>query len=68
MVFAGTDTSSNTLTFASVNVLYNPDIHSRLKTELLKVWPELSERPRYEDLESLPYLVRPGSLFHHFLF
>lgn len=57
MVFAGTDTSSNTLTLGTIHVLHNPDIHSRLKTELLTAWPELMNRPRYEVLEGLPYLV-----------
>lgn len=57
MVFAGTDTSSNTLTLGSIHVLQNPDIHHKLKAELLEAWPDLSERPRYEDMDSLPYLV-----------
>lgn len=58
MVFAGTDTSSNTLTLATINVLHNTDIHKRLNAELMEAWPVLSNRPRYEDLEGLPYMVR----------
>ncbi|KAI0084581.1 cytochrome P450 [Irpex rosettiformis] len=56
MVFAGTDTSSSTLAVATVYILQNPQVHARLKEELLKVWPNLQDIPRYEDLESLPYL------------
>ncbi|KAI0694060.1 cytochrome P450 [Cytidiella melzeri] len=56
MIFAGTDTSSNTLSMATVHVLQNPEVHARLTDELLKAWPDLHSRPRYEDLENLPYL------------
>lgn len=63
MIFAGTDTSSNALTLGTVHILANPDIHMRLKSELLAAWPELLDRPRYEELDSLPYLVRITLLF-----
>lgn len=58
MVFAGTDTSSNTLTLATIHVLSNPDVYRRLKDELLDAWPVLTNPPRYEDFESLPFMVR----------
>lgn len=58
MVAAGTDTSSNVLSLATVHILSNPDIHAKLKDELIKAWPDLHDAPRYEDLENLPYLVR----------
>ena len=57
MVFAGTDTSSNTLALATVYILQHPEVHARLKDELNKAWPNLQDRPRYEDLDGLPYLV-----------
>ena len=57
MVFAGTDTSSNTLALATVYILQNPPVYALLKEELRKAWPNLQDRPRYEDLENLPYLV-----------
>lgn len=57
MVFAGTDTTSNALTLGSVHVLDDPEVHQRVKAELLEAWPILADKPRYEDLENLPYLV-----------
>jgi hypothetical protein len=57
MIFAGTDTSSNTLTWATTYILQNPEVYTRLTNELMKAWPSLNDRPRYEDIENLPYLV-----------
>lgn len=57
LVFAGTDTSSNTLTLGAVHILSKPAIYKRLQTELREAWPRLDVKPRYEALESLPYLV-----------
>jgi len=56
MVFAGTDTSSTTLTLGSVYVLDDPEVHRKLDNELLKAWPNIMDRPRFEDLDGLPYL------------
>lgn len=58
LVNAGVDTVSNSLLVAMVNIVDNRIIYERLKAELREAWPKLEERPRYEDLESLPYLVR----------
>ena len=57
LVFAGSDTTSNTLTLATMHILSNSEVHDRLNRELLKAWPELASRPRFEALEDLPYLV-----------
>lgn len=58
-VAAGTDTVSHALSVGTLNVLNNPAMHARLRAEIMKAWPNLEDRPRYEALENLPYLVRP---------
>ena len=44
------------------HLLHNPEMRERLFGELLTVWPNLSEPPRYETLQRLPYLVRALTL------
>ncbi len=39
------------------HLLHNPEMRERLFGELLTVWPNLNQPPRYETLERLPYLV-----------
>ena len=39
------------------HLLQNPEMRERLFGELLTVWPDLSQPPRFEALERLPYLV-----------
>lgn len=56
-VIAGTDTVSDALAVGTLNVLDNPEIHTKLRDELVQAWSRLDERPRYEVLENLPYLV-----------
>lgn len=56
-VNAGTDTISDALSVGTLNVLGNPDIYTRLRAELTQAWPNLEDKPRYEVLENLPYLV-----------
>ena len=63
-VHAGTDTSSDALAAGTLHVLDSPAIHARLRAELDAAWPRLAERPRWEDLEALPYLVRPPAISH----
>ena len=58
LVYAGTDTASNTLTLATVHILSKPSVHEKLRQELLAAWPDLESRPRFEVLDNLPYLVR----------
>ena len=39
------------------HLLQNPEMRERLFGELLTIWPDLSQTPRFEALERLPYLV-----------
>ena len=57
LVFAGTDTSSNTVVTGLMHVLADEHVYQKLKQELTTAWPDLSTRPRLEELEKLPYLV-----------
>ena len=57
LVSAGTDTVSNASTVGFLNLLTNKDIYDKLRDEIWKAWPNLEDRPRYEQLERLPYLV-----------
>ncbi|KAH8105263.1 cytochrome P450 [Cristinia sonorae] len=57
LVFAGTDTSSNTITTGAIHCVENKDVYQTLKEELRGAWPNLAERPSYEMLEKLPYLT-----------
>ncbi|KAJ3527813.1 hypothetical protein NM688_g8076 [Phlebia brevispora] len=56
LVAAGTDTVSNASAVGTVHILGNRRIYAKLQDELKAAWPILEERPRYETLESLPYL------------
>ncbi|KAJ3476719.1 hypothetical protein NLI96_g10969 [Meripilus lineatus] len=56
LVFAGSDTGGNVLSSGLIRILDNPRVHQRLKQELQEAWPSLENKPRYEDLEKLPYL------------
>ena len=56
LVFAGTDTSSNTITTGTIHSIENRRVYRTLKAELLTVWPNLDVKPSYETLEKLPYL------------
>ncbi len=57
MVFAGTDTTGNTLMVGTFYMLENDALVKRLKDELREHWPNLEEPPQYEDLRKLPFLV-----------
>lgn len=57
LVFAGSDTSSNTITTGTIHCIENRRVYRALKEELLTVWPNLDVKPSYETLEKLPYLV-----------
>jgi len=39
------------------HLLHNPEMRERLFGEILTVWPDLSQPPRFETLERLPYLT-----------
>ncbi|THH28848.1 hypothetical protein EUX98_g5345 [Antrodiella citrinella] len=57
LVFAGSDTTSNTATTGVIHAIENRRVYNALKEELMTAWPVLEERPRYEQLEKLPYLT-----------
>lgn len=58
MINAGVDTVSFALSAGTLHILDNPEISKKLHAELLAAWPKLDEPLKYEELESLPYLVR----------
>lgn len=57
MLFAGTDTVSNTVMLAIFHILEQPAVYKRLQDELIEFWPDLNTTPRYEELEKLPFLA-----------
>lgn len=61
LVFAGTDTTGNTLMVGTFYMLENESLVKRLKNELREHWPNLDKTPRYEDLQKLPFLVSCSS-------
>lgn len=54
--FAGTDTTSNTLAFATFELAGRPDIQALLHAELVGRMPDKGSFPSYEELESFEYL------------
>lgn len=59
LMFGGADTTGNTLMLGTFYVLESPSYTERIKKELLAAWPVLDKPPKFEDLEKLPFLVRP---------
>lgn len=57
LTFAGSDTVGNALMVGMFHTLENPAILFDVKEEVLQTWPVLTESPRIEKLEKLPYLV-----------
>ncbi|KAK0436273.1 cytochrome P450 [Armillaria borealis] len=57
LLFAGTDTTGNTMTIGFFHIMQNPDIYSKLMSELLEVWPSKELSVSFEVLEKLPYLT-----------
>ena len=58
LVFAGADTSANSIMIGAIHVIENRHVYQTLKEELMEAWPVLEDKPSYEALERLPYLVR----------
>lgn len=58
LLFAGTDSSSTVLATGIINALEKPRVYESMKKELKDVWPSLKTKPKLEELEKLPYLVR----------
>ena len=57
VVGAAIETSKTTLSVASFQILHNPEILRRLKTELREASFSDQERPTWSELEQLPYLT-----------
>lgn len=55
-IFAGTDTTSTTLTMTLREIFSTPRIYNRLLTELRDALPTWESSPSMAQLESLPYL------------
>ena len=56
-VSAGNDTTGIAVLVTIFNIIHNPDIHSRLLSELKSVLPTPESHTPYPQLEQLPYLV-----------
>ena len=59
MFLAGTDTTANTLVFATWYILKNPEIERKLVAELRHAMPNKNAMVKWETLETLPFLVGP---------
>lgn len=57
VVGAGIETTKFTLTVAMYHLLDNPQMLSKLKEEILSVYPDENSPPSLSTLEKLPYLV-----------
>ncbi|KAI9768092.1 MAG: hypothetical protein M1840_005126 [Geoglossum simile] len=57
LLFGGTNTVGNSLMIGTFHIIENQEIYNNLKRELLSAWPVLELKPKYEELERLPYLV-----------
>jgi len=55
-LFAGYETSSNTLGFVCYHLATNPDVQGKLQKEIDSVWNDESQMPSYETVNELPYL------------
>jgi len=59
LIFAGHDTTANTLTWCCYELAKNPAIQDRLRAEIDSVIDVELQRPlTYDDLSALPYLTR----------
>ena len=57
LVFAGANTVADTLLMGHWNMLNQPELLARVRSEVLTVWPDLRNPPRLKDLETLPLLT-----------
>lgn len=57
LLAAAADTTGNALTIAAYNIATNPEIYSRLTTELREAFPGPEPSMDFITLEKLPYLV-----------
>ncbi|KAJ2662118.1 hypothetical protein IWW48_002014 [Coemansia sp. RSA 1200] len=58
MLAAGTDTTSNTLVWATLRMLHTPEVYNRLKDDIRTAFPDKSTVIRYDMARrSVPYLT-----------
>jgi cytochrome P450 len=57
LLFAGFDTTGNTLSVTTYHLLSNPDKLERVRKEIEPLMLENDGKPTWPDLEKLPYLV-----------
>lgn len=57
LIFAGANTVADTLLMGHWNLLNQPELLARLKSEVLTVWPNLQKPPSLKELEPLPLLT-----------
>lgn len=57
LIFAGANTVADTLLMGHWNMLNQPELLARLKSEVRTVWPDLENLPSLKELESLPLLT-----------
>ena len=57
LIFAGSNAVADTLFMGHWNILNQPELFARLKSEMLTVWPNTDVPPSLRDLETLPLLT-----------
>jgi cytochrome P450 len=56
LMYAGSDTTGNTLMVGTFHLLKQPETYRKFKKEILSVWPKLdTDTPSLRELERLPY-------------
>lgn len=62
IIFGGTDTTANSATFTTIEILKHPEIHAKLVEELFQVFPEgeyrLLDALDYAKVEECQYLTK----------
>ncbi|EFX00361.1 cytochrome p450 monooxygenase [Grosmannia clavigera kw1407] len=56
MLVAGTDTTAIALSTTTHNLIRRPELFEKLRQEIMTVAPTLDSRPKYSDLDALPFL------------
>lgn len=57
LIFAGTDTTGNTLYVGVWHLMRDMSLQTRLRRDIKSAWPTLSDAPSYECLASIPLLA-----------
>ncbi|MCJ1363275.1 hypothetical protein MMC16_002382 [Acarospora aff. strigata] len=57
LIFAGSNPVADTMLMGHWNILNQPELLARLKSEVLTIWPDLQTPPNLRDLEALPLLT-----------